>query len=307
MGLGDRPAVPFPLDQAWPVSTAAQLACILEAAAPKAGNVHPQASFVDMDFEHFCASAVAVAEVLRNVYENQSVATEKQSVGQLILRTVQATARAVQRNTNLGTLLLFGPLVYSAGKGPLHQAVTRTLDQLTVQDSRDVYQAIRLAAPGGMGRAHRHDVQDSPPEDLRIAMRQVADVDAVARQYVTGFGDVFDRLVPWLDDELRDANSLLDAICRVQIRWLAWEPDGLIVRKNGLELAARVQQMAQRVLERGDGQDGSIIERPEYRQLDGFLRADGHRRNPGTTADLVAATLLVRLLEPVDDAAASDK
>ena len=29
----------------------------------------------------------------------------------------------------------------------------------------------------------------------------------------------------------------------------------------------------------------------EFREFDAWLRADGHRRNPGTTADLIAASL----------------
>ena len=32
-----------------------------------------------------------------------------------------------------------------------------------------------------------------------------------------------------------------------------------------------------------------------YQRLDRFLRSDGNRRNPGTTADLIAATLFVAL------------
>ena len=32
-----------------------------------------------------------------------------------------------------------------------------------------------------------------------------------------------------------------------------------------------------------------------FRELDSWLRSDGNRRNPGTTADLVAATLFAGL------------
>ena len=34
-------------------------------------------------------------------------------------------------------------------------------------------------------------------------------------------------------------------------------------------------------------------------EFDTWLRADGHRRNPGTTADLVAASLFVALREGI--------
>ena len=35
----------------------------------------------------------------------------------------------------------------------------------------------------------------------------------------------------------------------------------------------------------------------EYEKFDLFLRADGHRRNPGTTADMIAAILFVAFRE----------
>src|SRR5262245_49659995 len=42
------------------VATAAQLACLLEASAPKPGNVSPGRHFADARYEDFLASAAAV-------------------------------------------------------------------------------------------------------------------------------------------------------------------------------------------------------------------------------------------------------
>ena len=63
---------------------------------------------------------------------------------------------------------------------------------------------------------------------------------------------------------------------------LATYPDTLIARKAGAAAAAAVSQAARAV------RDGSRT----LEQLDADLRRDGRRLNPGTTADLVAATLL---------------
>jgi len=41
-----------------------EIACILEASAPKAGNVHPQASFVDLCFDDFVRAARLIAQPL---------------------------------------------------------------------------------------------------------------------------------------------------------------------------------------------------------------------------------------------------
>lgn len=305
-----------PLDQKWPIVEAARLACILEASAPKLGNVHPGARFIDMHYGHFLSSAMAVAPQFDRVGQL--------SVGQLVFQCVRETQRRVGCNTNLGTLLLLAPLAKAAtqidhgGSTPiqnqLRQAVVDVLNALTPEDSRDVYSAIRLAQPGGLGNQQQNDVQAPAPEDLREAMQQVAQFDAVARQYVTGFEDIFLRLLPWLDQEMQRISDPLQAIVRLQLRWLAWEPDGLILRKLGPDAAQEVQRKAQQVwdalfdsaadqnLELRPSRDEQPVrlameaERADLRDLDCYLRQDGNRRNPGTTADLIAATLFCKLI-----------
>src|SRR2546427_6854444 len=57
-------AVTLPARQAADVAAAAQLACLLEASAPKPGNVSPFASFRDATYEDFLASAAAIGPAL---------------------------------------------------------------------------------------------------------------------------------------------------------------------------------------------------------------------------------------------------
>lgn len=295
--------LPFPFDRKWTLGAAAELACLLEASAAKIGNVHPTASFSDMHFSHFLASAVASGPVFARA--------ASESVGGLVLAGVRATRAQVGRNTNLGTLLLFAPLAKAyalrvADDSQLRDtalsandwrvAVEGVLGQLTPQDSAQVYRAICEAQPNGLGTSDQHDVAGAPPDDLRVAMALVADIDAVARQYVSGFDDVFMRLVPWLYQELQHSGDTLEAICRLQLRWLAYEPDGLIVRKAGKQVADQVQQRAQDILQVCLQTDSPVSQLASVRELDLFLRAEGHRRNPGTTADLIAAALLVALV-----------
>lgn len=293
----DRRSFPYPFDRSWSLPAAVQLATLLEASAPKLGNVHPTASFSDMRFTHFLGSAVAVG----SVYSAGSPGTLR-GLGELVLRSVQATRQAVGCNTNLGSLLLFAPLArgwsLSAEEyGVLPNRVARVLQALTVEDGRDVYAAIRAAQPGGLGQRQQHDVAGSPPSDLRAAMAQVAAVDAVARQYVNNFADVFSRLVPWLSEELVQTGEPLQAICRVQLRWLAHEPDGLIVRKSGMAVAAEVQRRAASIVARGLAADGNWLDSTAVSELENFLRSDERQRNPGTTADLLAASCMALLLE----------
>ena len=69
--------------------------------------------------------------------------------------------------------------------------------------------------------------------------------------------------------------------------------DLLIARKCGEKTAQQAADRASNVL-----QSGTPLEEPYERALadfDFWLRCDGHRRNPGTTADLLTAGLFVLL------------
>lgn len=277
------------------VGQSAALACLIEASAPKAGNVHPAAAFSDMDFADFLASSLSVAPVLDS-------ATQL-GVGRTIRDAVLATQQQLDVNTNLGTLLLLVPISYAlrfrqSTNAPrptpaeLQTCIATTLAGLDGTDAEFVYEAIRLAKPGGLGHAAEHDVHGRPPGDLLEAMRLAAEFDAVARQYINGFGDVCGSLITWLRESLVRNENILDAVCEVQLRVLAEAGDGLIVRKAGLAINFEAQRLAGAALQ--EWVDSHERGR-QWQALDNFLRADGHRRNPGTTADLIAAALFVLL------------
>jgi triphosphoribosyl-dephospho-CoA synthase len=289
-GEPDDAASCFPFDRQWSLPAAAQLACVLEATAPKVGNVHPGVAFADMQYGDFLKSAAAIGCVFAKAGEL--------SVGELVLEGVLATRTDVGLNTNLGTLLLFAPLAKarfgseSISLNDLRTAAQVVLRSLEHDDSKAIYEAIRIAKPGGLGESSQHDVHAEAPADLIVAMRHASPTDAVAAQYVNGYTDLFDRLVPWFDEAQKSGQDVLAATCTVQVRWLAEECDGLIVRKCGARVATEVQSLARRVVQA----ETVDCRRSHLSELDNYLREDGHRRNPGTTADLIAAMLFVKLL-----------
>src|SRR5262249_47524008 len=166
-------------------------------------------------------------------------------------------------------------------------------DGLDVEDARLVYQAIRLAAPGGLGEAPEQDVRQEPTRTLRAVMALAADRDLVARQYADGFRAVFEEGVPALQEGLTRTGSLEGAIVFSQLRLLAAYPDSLIARKRGTAEAEESQRRVQQVLAADWPHSASGM--TALQELDAWLRAEGHQRNPGTTADLVAACLFVAL------------
>ena len=273
------------------LSEAIRLACVLEASAAKPGNVHPRAAFPDLTFEDFVRSAEAIAPVLSH--------TASTGVGRAVFQAVEATRAVVASNTNLGIVLLLSPLAAVPRDQPLQDGICDVLRRLTRDDAAWVYRAIRLAQPGGLGTTASEDVALEPTRTMLEVMTLAADRDGVAAQYANGFAWVFQEGVPFLASVGNHfAQHWEAAIIELQLRLLAAHPDTLIARKCGSEMAHEASRRAWACLQGLVGLPLASDKRAaELIDFDRWLRADGNRRNPGTTADLVAACLFAALRE----------
>jgi triphosphoribosyl-dephospho-CoA synthase len=269
-----------------PVGVCAQLACLWETTARCPGNAHRFADFNDAGYVDFLASAAAIAPVLATAGER--------AVGHTVLQGVQATRQVVRVNTNLGLILVLTPLAAVPSGEELRGGLERILKRLDVEDARTVYQAIRLAAPAGLGRVPEQDVSEEPTQSLRQVMELAAARDLLARQYADGYREVFSDGVPALCRGLEQTGALEDAIVFSHLHLLASYPDSLIGRKRGPAEAEEASRRAQAVWDAGwpAGRGTAALA-----ELDCWLRAAGRGRNPGTTADLVTASLFVALRE----------
>jgi triphosphoribosyl-dephospho-CoA synthase len=256
-------------------------------AAAKPGNITPAHDFSDTTYADMVRSALALGPVF------SSERARERGVGQLIADGVDATSRVAGTNTNLGIVLIFAPLVRAAATRrtdeTLRAGTERILAALDRDDATAAFAAIARAKPGGLGEAPEHDVRAPAQVSLREAMEAAAHRDSVASEYASGYAIVFDTALPALAEELRAGAATLDAIVSLFMRLLAARPDTLIARKVGAAAAQRVSEAAREVL------DGART----IGDFDASLRGPDHRLNPGTTADLVAATLLVALLSGV--------
>lgn len=277
-----------------------EICCLMEATARKPGNVHPAASFVDLEYDDFVTAAHAIGDPLARASSD--------GLGQSVLNAIQATRQSTRSNVNLGIALLIAPLASVVRDVPLKTGMGDVLARTTIEDAEHVYAAIRLAKPGGLGSAKSQDVNDRPSVTLRDAMSLAADRDRIAEQYATDFAFVLGHARQWLLDAwhwshdlesvIRKMGDILGlpgivpwevAIIRFQIKLLADAPDSLVARKCGLPTATELQQRAIE-LHRTDW-PGPMNSWSALHQFDEWLRSDGHRRNPGTTADFIAATL----------------
>jgi len=274
-------------------------ACSWEASATKPGNVHPGANFADLTYEDFLISAELIAPILAK--------TEKLGVGQAVLQSVHTTMTEIGNNTNLGIALLLAPLLAVPSDQSLNAGIANVLNQLTVEDAMLVYQAIQLARPSGMGSIATQDITQIPSDTLLQVMKQAEQRDAIAAEYANHFSTVLQFGYPFLLKRLpvrnrehiqsifplpRQYNAVL---VELHVRLMARNADTLIARKCGREIAEHSAQMATALLQHWDWSSAAFQQ--ELQQFDRWLRADGHKRNPGTTADLVAATLFAWLRE----------
>jgi triphosphoribosyl-dephospho-CoA synthase len=283
------------------IAVRAQFACVLEASAPKPGNVSPGHPFADVRFEDFIASAEAIARPLEGA--------GRRPLGETILLAVRATAERTRANTNLGIVLLLAPLARAAVRlldapvvvadrdarlTSLRVEVGRVLAETTVDDTTSVYRAIRLANPGGLGSADDQDVANEPTVALLEAMRLAAGRDGVAREYATTYETTFGTGVPALLRARADGIAVSDAIVETYLTLLAAAPDTHIVRRGGDDLAQRVSRRAAECLAAGGVRSESG--REQIAAMDASLRDPRNLANPGTSADLTAATLFAALL-----------
>jgi triphosphoribosyl-dephospho-CoA synthase len=263
----------------------AQMACLLEVTALKPGNVHRLRDFPDLTFLDFVLSASAIVEPLDRAIPD--------GVGAAVFGAIAATRRVVATNTNLGMVLLLAPLAAVPDEVGLEAGIETILEATTVEDSRAVYRAIRLAQPGGMGDVPDQDLANEPTMTLREIMHLAADRDMIARQYADGFQVVLREAVPFLRGFIESGRSLETAIVGAYLNVLARHPDSLIARKAGIDQARDVSRRAAEIL------DGGWPEREEARRhceaFDEWLRDPCRRLNPGTTADLITAALYAAL------------
>ncbi len=262
----------------------ATLACIWEASAPKAGNVYPGQSFTNLSVHDFYLAAIALGQTID--------ATIHESCGKTIYEAVSASKCITQSNANLGMVLLLVPLAKASQQYPelsLRNGLAQVLKNLTQADTSAVYDAIRIANPGGLGEVDQGDIHAHAPNSLLEAMGYASEHDSIAKCYITDFESIFDFVAPTLARCYKQSNDWFHAITETQLHVLQAIPDTLIARKVGREIAAQISHAATEILNHN-----AVGEREaHWRTFDGYLRSQGNQLNPGTTADLIAAGLYV--------------
>ncbi|WP_299523958.1 triphosphoribosyl-dephospho-CoA synthase [uncultured Methanobrevibacter sp.] len=286
------------------IAKIAQIASALEVSGyPKPGNVHRTRDFEDMEFEDFIISGIVIGDTIEEatskVDENN---LQNAKLGKYILNAVKETDKWVANNTNLGIVMMLTPIACGAAISDnfsqLRQNMIKLMEATTVEDAVDLYDAINIADAGGMGDQEEYDVaSENAKEELRINKQTMFDVlkisapwDRLANEMTSGMPVVFEIGYPTYDDLKRSTTS--NKACVLTFLTILSEiPDTLISRKYGDDKASEVSSQAKELLSFKDDVDFEN----KLNEFDEYLYKN--KLNPGTTADLTAASIFVSYLK----------
>jgi triphosphoribosyl-dephospho-CoA synthase len=310
----------YACEKAKNISKCLELAILFEVSADKPGNVNLIVGFEGTRYEHFLASAVAVAPFFELAAE-RGVAVSRGEVqvsnvklGRII-RDCVADINAWQHggNTLLGTVILLSPIAVAAGMTltqekqgfeipKLRENVKLVVESTTPKDAVDVYEAIKIANPSGLGKAPELDINDpnSVNKILKenISLYQVfkiaSNYDNVCSEWVNNYPITFDIAYPYLMEQIRETKDLNMAIIHTFLKILAEYPDTFITRKVGIGKTREVSSRAKEILKLGGLETSRGKER--LHKFDLELKKSSNLLNPGTTADIIAAALALSIL-----------
>ena len=236
-----------------------------------------------MDIEHFLKSAHAVSSVLMD---------SQLGLAQKIIRSVQVTQQVVSTNTNLGIILLCVPIVQACIHLPnktLQQSIQDEIEGLDIDDAQMILDAIRTAAPTGLGTSDAHDVFEPARVSVHEIMSYAKDKDLIARQYACGYTDIFGNGIDTIDKLSESGMNETEVVTAIFLHFLSEYPDSHIVRQHGSLVATEIQREATILFQEFQ------VSMMENAMLDQLLLFDAEWKsreiNPGTSADMTVATL----------------
>lgn len=283
------------------IAKIAQIASALEVSGyPKPGNVHRTRDYDDMVFEDFIISGIVIGDTIREACSDVDV--ENPQLGKYILQAVAETDRWIKNNTNLGIVMMTTPIAVAAAISDsfddIRENIKLLMGNTSVDDACDLYDAINIADAGGMGDQDEYDVaSDNAKNELRENGQTMYDVlkisapwDMLAREMTSDMPAVFEIGYPTYH-KLKQEKSQNEACILTFLTILSHVPDTLISRKYGSDEALKISMMTRDVLKLKDDDDFMDM----VKQFDDYL-FDNHY-NPGTTADLTAASIFVSYLK----------
>ena len=251
----------------------------------KPGNVNLLSSHKDTKAQDYLDSAILSSKELFN---------QNYSLGKRILESVNVTRSQVNVNTNLGIILLCAPVIQSYidfNNLDLREGIKNTLSTTSIKDTHDLCAAINISSPGGLGDSDMYDTASYPNASIKQIMDYSQEYDRISYQYSHNFSDIFDFIIPKLEFLNQRYESLDISLSLLFIEILAKIPDSHISRKFGDKIAKKTSNNAYDLLKILDREYDPDYLAKALNNLDYEYKKKGI--NPGTTADLLVASLMI--------------
>ena len=251
----------------------------------KPGNVNLLSSHKDTKAQDYLDSAILSSRELFN---------QNYSLGKRILESVNVTRSQVNVNTNLGIILLCAPVIQSYidfNNLDLREGIKKTLSTTSIKDTHDLCAAINISSPGGLGDSDMYDTASYPNASIKQIMDYSQEYDRISYQYSHNFSDIFDFIIPKLELLNQRYESLDISLSLLFIEILAKIPDSHISRKFGDKIAKKTSNNAYDLLKILDREYDPDYLAKALNNLDYEYKKKGI--NPGTTADLLVASLMI--------------
>jgi triphosphoribosyl-dephospho-CoA synthase len=271
-----------------------------------------------MTFEHFIASSVAIGPIVHDVAQGGfkagkgEIGVAEIEIGKAIKNAIEDTMKWQKGgNTNLGIVMLLMPLAAAAGmtlakEGKIEMKKLRAslsiiLRSTTPKDALDVYDAILIANPEGLGKVKEYDVREKASkkriEKRRISLYEIMKLssgwDNISKEWATDMEITFEFGYPLVKKIYRETENINTTTVQTFLEILSAYPDTFVQRVHGKKVAENVSKKAKTILKKG----GMLTN--EGRELvvefDKELRKK--RINPGTTADLTTSSLMLSILD----------
>jgi len=298
----------------------ANLSSLLELSGwPKPGNVHRTKDFEDTKFEHFLAGVTAIQPNFRELCEkiyNSIKSNELEFTTIELGLFYKNTAIEMMKwqsggNVLLGHILILAPLVSAAticmktNKVNIEDfeiIVKKLIENTTVEDTVNLYEAIRTCNPGGLGRIEKYDVYgENSINEIRqdgITLKKIfelsKDYDLISSEYCNGFNIVLNEGLPYFIETFENSQDINIATVNTYLKLLSNHLDTLIIRKSGKKDALEVSKTASDILSHGGISTKKGLDLTT--KFDKDLQKQNGKLNPGTTADLLAGIIFSALI-----------
>tara|TARA_B100000579_G_scaffold126324_1_gene101914 strand:+ start:1216 stop:2061 length:846 start_codon:yes stop_codon:yes gene_type:complete len=273
------------------VKMAFEYACKLDVFSIKPGNVLLNHPAYGMTHKDFLQGSMACSD---------TICEPNLDIGEKIYQSVSSSMDVVGCNTNLGIILLCVPIVEAIYLNKDHtfeqDNLKKVIDNIDAKQTQKIYKAINIASAGGMGEKSEFDLKKSKKINFTFfeAMKYASSYDYIAFQYSTYFDNIINNLAPCWRKYFKKMNSDENATTALFMEFISNNPDSLIARKHGVDKAIEVSDRFVDLSKEYNESENPNKLNNKLLLLDSELKIQG--LNPGTTADVVVASIFLNRL-----------